>query len=279
VPVLAQPTGNALADSIARYLHEISQVPRLTPEQELELGRRIAAGDAHALRRMIEANLRLVVRVARCYRNGHLSLLDLIQEGNLGLIRAAERFDYRRGHRFSTYACWWIRQAVTRAIANQARTIRVPVHVVEELARRRRSEGWLGQKGERDSAPQQDGRFDRLLENASQTQEPFSLDQPTTADDPWLGESLEDAHAIAPAEAAEHLALREHLDALLDQLPARERRIVELRFGLLDGHARTLREVSAAIGVTRERIRQVEGMALERMRQSAGVDQLRVYLA
>ncbi len=268
-----------LADSTARYLHEISQVPRLTPEQEIELGRRIAAGDAHALRRMVEANLRLVVSIVKGYRNEHVSLLDLIQEGNLGLIRAAERFDYRRGHRFSTYACWWIRQAVTRTIANQARTIRVPVNVVEELARRRRSEHQLGQEGERDPAPQQDGRFDRLLEHASQTQQTFSLDQPAAEDDLWLVESLQDEQAIAPAEAAEYLALREQLHALLDQLPARQRRIIELRFGLLDGHERTRREVSEVIGVTRERIRQVEVVALARMRQSAGVDHLRVYLA
>ncbi len=155
----SQATVDALADSTSRYLREISTVQRLTPDQERELGRRIAAGDEQALHRMVEANLRLVVSVAKRYRNEHLSLLDLIQEGNLGLIHAARKFDYRRGYRFSTYAIWWIRQAVTRAVANQAQLIHVPVHVAEELARRSRSERQPGQEGEQDPLPRQDGRF------------------------------------------------------------------------------------------------------------------------
>jgi RNA polymerase primary sigma factor len=271
---------DAPVESIARYLREISKIPRLTPGQELELGRRIADGDSHALCRMVEANLRLVVSVAKRYRNEHLSLLDLIQEGNIGLMRAARKFDYTRGHRFSTYAIWWIRQAVSRAIANQAQTIRHPMHVLEELARHARTERQRSEEGEQDPVLQHDGSAERLLERASQTQQLLSLDQPVGGEeDLRLVECLVDEQAIAPAEAAEHRVLREHLHALLDQLPARERRIIELRFGLLDGHARTLQEVSKVIGVTRERIRQVEIMALARMSRGADVDELRVYLA
>ena len=281
-PVLdhSQSTVDALADSTSRYLHEINKVPRLTPDQELELGRRIADGDAQALHRMVEANLRLVVSVAKRYRTERLSLLDLIQEGNIGLIHAARKFEYRRGNRFSTYAIWWIRQAVTRAIANQAQLIHVPVHVAEELARRGRTEHDPGQEGEQDPLPRRDGRFEQLLAQARQAKQPVSLDQPAGEDDDLeLAEILEDPHALAPAEAADNLVLRERLEALLEALPARARRIIELRFGLCDGHVHTLREVSEVIGLTRERVRQVEVLALKELRQSADIGHLRVYLA
>jgi RNA polymerase primary sigma factor len=266
-------------DSTTRYLREINQIPRLTAEQEIELGRRIAAGDEQALRRMVEANLRLVVNIAKSYRSEQLSLLDLIQEGNLGLMHAAGKFDYSRGIRFATYASWWIRQAVARAIMNQGRTIHVPVHVLEELARRRRAAHQSSQDGEQEAVPRQDELSERRLAQAGRLQQPYSLDRSIGDDDLSLAETLQDEQAIAPAEAAEYKVLHDHLCALLGQLPERERRIMELRYGLLDGNTHTLLEVSAIIGLTAARIRQVELAALRRMRQSADVDHLRVYLA
>ncbi len=273
------PDSNDTTDSTTRYLQEINQLPRLTAEQEQDLGRRIASGDEQALRRMVESNLRLVVSIAKCYRNEQLSLLDLVQEGNLGLIHAARKFDYRRGHRFATYASWWIRQAVTRAIMNQGRTIHVPVQVIEELARRRRTTSQSEQASERAPTPLRDGLVERRLAQASQLQQPCSLDQRIASDDLSLAETLQDEQAVAPAEAAEYRVLRDHLCALLSQLPERDRRIMELRYGLLDGNAHTLQEVSAIIGLTAARIRQVEVAALRRIRQTADVDQLRIYLA
>jgi RNA polymerase primary sigma factor len=276
---LPQFAKNDSTDSITRYLREISQVPLLTAEQERILGQRIAAGDEEALLHMVEANLRLVVNVAKCYRSEQLSLLDLIQEGNLGLMHAAGKFDYSRGIRFATYASWWIRQAVTRAAMNQGRTIHVPVHVIEELARRRRTTHQGSQDGEQGPVPMRDELGERRLAHASQLQQPCSLDRPIGDDDLSLAETLQDEHAVAPADEAEYSLLQDHLCVLLGRLPERERRIVELRYGLLDGNARTLQEVSAIIGVTAARIRQLEIAALQRIRQSPDVDQLRVYLA
>jgi RNA polymerase primary sigma factor len=265
---------DVLTDSTARYLSEISKVPRLSPDQERELGRRIAAGDEQALYKMVEANLRLVVSVAKRFPTEHLSLLDLIQEGNIGLIRAARSFDYRRGHRFSSYAIWWIRQAIARAIANQAPLIRVPVHI---LARLRRTEHQPGQKGAQDPL---DEPSEQLLEQVRHTRQPISLDQlHGEGKDLDLVQVLVDAYAIAPAEAAEDLMLCESLHALLEALPTRERQVLELRFGLCDGHARTLQEIGAVVGLTRERVRQVEIGALAQLRQSADIGHLRVFLA
>ncbi|HWE60359.1 MAG TPA: RNA polymerase sigma factor RpoD/SigA [Chloroflexota bacterium] len=277
---LSQPAVETVADNLTHYLREINKLPRLTPAQELALGERIAGGDERALRHMVEANLRLVVSVAKHYRNDNLPLLDLIQEGNIGLMHAARKYDHLRGYRFSTYAIWWIRQAVTRAIVNQAQTIRVPVHIAEEMARRKWAGQQLDQEGAPRTSPQSNERSDRLLEQARQAQQPFSLDQTVSDDDElWLGEVLEDPQAPAPAAVADALLLREHLRELLGRLPERERRIIELRFGLLDGQVHTLKEVSQIIGLTRERIRQLESIALQQIRQNAEVDHLRVYLS
>jgi RNA polymerase primary sigma factor len=270
-----QPLADSVADSTTAYLREIGTLPRLTGDQELEIGRRIAEGDEHALRRMVEANLRLVISIAKHYRNEQLSLLDLIQEGNVGLIHAARKYDYRRGHRFSTYAVWWIRQALGRAIANQAETIRVPVSLTRELARRGRSEQQPGTDGGRAPTPE----HGRPVERARPNQWVVSLDQTIDDDEElWLVETLEDRRAVAPAEAADQAALRERVRSLLGVLPERQRRVVELRFGLLDGDARTMREVGAILGVSRERVRQLEVLALDQLRRRTDVAQLRVYL-
>jgi RNA polymerase primary sigma factor len=278
-PSPAPASDGAGVESITRYLREISKIPRLTQRQEIELGRRIAEGDTQALRRMVEANLRLVVNVAKHYRNEQLSLLDLIQEGNIGLMRAAWKFDATRGYCFSTYAIWWIRQAIGRAIAKQAQTIRHPAHVAEELARRSRSERGRGRERTQGCTQQHAERAERLLEQASLTQQLISLDRPVgDEDDLLLLECLEDERATAPADAAEQRVLRDSLHAVLDQLPSRERQIIELRFGLLDGRARTLHEIGGVIGLTRERVRQLEQRAITHMRQSDGIRHLRVYL-
>jgi RNA polymerase primary sigma factor len=269
-------------DSTMLYLHEISRLSRLTPQQELELGERIQKGDEDALRQMVEANLRLVVSVAKRYRNDGLTLLDLIQEGNIGLMRAARKFDFRRGYRFSTYAIWWIRQAVTRAIANQGQTVRVPVHISEGLARLNRSlDQW-----------QQDATWsseampiswnvppDNVIEMVRLVQQPLSLERTLGEDnDAPLVEAVEDPGAVSPLEVAENSALRDRLLLLMGDLPERERKVLELRYGLADGRPRTLKEVSGAFGLTRERIRQLETAALNRLRESSERSDLREYL-
>jgi RNA polymerase primary sigma factor len=264
------------------YLHDISRLPRLTPEQELELGERIANGDEDALRIMVESNLRLVVSVAKRYRNEGLSLLDLVQEGNIGLIRAAKKFDYKRGHRFSTYAIWWIRQAVTRAIANQGQTIRVPVHITEGMSRLHRLERQLEQDGEEQGevlAEQQDLPSEKVVEMVRLVQQPLSLERAVGDDnDATLAEAVEDSDAVSPLDAAENSVLRDRLSMLIDGLPDRERKVIELRYGLTDGRPRTLKEVSGAFGLTRERIRQLETSALAHLRQSSAISDLRDYL-
>lgn len=268
-------------DNVELYLHEISHLPRLTPTEELELGQRIAIGDRVALRRMVESNLRLVVSVAKRYRNHGLSLLDLVQEGNIGLMRAAERFDYTRGYRFSTYAIWWIRQAVTRAIANQGQTIRVPVHVAETFSRFQRSEGQASD----DDRNLVDGRTvltaseQRILQAVRLVQQPISLEQAAGEDnDAALGEIIEDTNAVAPLDVVANNMLRGCLDEMLHELPPRERAVVELRFGLVGGRPHTLVEVSRTFGLTRERIRQLEQAALARLRRSRQTNGLREYL-
>ena len=273
-------------DGTMIYLNDISRLPRLTPQEEIELGCRIAQGDEVALRRMVECNLRLVVSVAKRYRNEGLSLLDLVQEGNIGLMRAAKKFDYTKGYRFSTYAIWWIRQAVTRAIANQGQTIRVPVHVTESLSRLNREE-WLrvGGDGEEPSssdagaARPANAPSEQIVEAVRLVQQPLSLERTVGDDnDAFLGDAVEDTNAPSPVAAADNALLRDRLLELLQRLPERERMVLELRYGLVDGHPRTLKEVSRQFGLTRERIRQLENSALAHLRVSGRQFGLEEYL-
>jgi len=276
-------------DGTLLYLREISRTPRLTPQQELELGERIAGGDEEALRIMVESNLRLVVSVAKRYRNEGLSLLDLVQEGNIGLIRAASKFDYRRGHRFSTYAIWWIRQAVTRAIANQGQTIRVPVHITEGISRLNRTMRLVEQEQEdgesteaRDTEPvirAANLPSSKVVEMVKMVAQPLSLERTVGEDnDASLAEAVEDTDAVSPAAAAENSMLRDRLVMLVGSLPERERKVIDLRYGLSDGRPRTLKEVSGAFGLTRERIRQLETAALSHLREVGEEGGLREYL-
>jgi RNA polymerase primary sigma factor len=274
-------TSSAFDDSIKHYLREISRIPRLTPAQEISLGLRIAAGDKEALHLMVEANLRLVVKAARHYSNAGLSLLDLVQEGNIGLIRAAEKFDATKGYRFSTYAIWWIRQAMTRAIAGQGQTIRVPVHVSVDLARRHRnfSEDGCGEQGAAEHGSIQQRSQMRLVERAEVVQRPASLDR--AIDDMHgivLADTLSDKQAASPIDETEQADLRARLKLLLAVLPKRERTVLEMRFGLVDNWPRTLKEVSVTLGVGCERTRQIEHSALEHLRQSSHVSALGDYL-
>ena len=270
-------------DSTMMYLQDISRLPLLKPDQELALGERIANGDEEALRIMVESNLRLVVSVAKRYRNQGLSLLDLVQEGNIGLIRAARKFDYKLGNRFSTYAIWWIRQAVTRAIANHGQTIRVPVHVSEGISRLQKTMYLVGQEGEeaREDLEAHEANLPsaKVVEMARLAQQPISLERTVGEDqDATLAEVVEDPDAVSPGEAAENHMLHERLVGLVNGLPDRERKVIELRFGLTDGRPRTLKEVSGAFGLTRERIRQLETSALSRLRLSGEQSDLREYL-
>ncbi|MFF9348239.1 RNA polymerase sigma factor [Streptomyces sp. NPDC014734] len=299
------------ADLFRQYLREIGRIPLLTAADEVELARRVEAGlfaEEHlastpdpdtrlavdldrlvvmgrtAKRRLIEANLRLVVSVAKRYIGRGLTMLDLVQEGNLGLIRAVEKFDYTRGYKFSTYATWWIRQAMSRALADQARTIRVPVHVVEVINRVVRVQRrMLQERGceptSEEIAEQLDLTPERVGEVLRIAQEPVSLHAPVgEEEDVALGDLIEDGDAASPAESAAFLLLREHLEAVLSTLGERERRVVQLRYGLVDGRPRTLEEIGAIFGVTRERIRQIESRTLGKLRDHTFADQLRGYL-
>ncbi|MEV6552193.1 RNA polymerase sigma factor [Streptomyces sp. NPDC051597] len=304
-------TGGPSSDLFRQYLREIGRIPLLTAAEEVELARRVEAGlfaeeklagtpdpDSQlavdldklvvmgrmAKRRLIEANLRLVVSVAKRYVGRGLTMLDLVQEGNLGLIRAVEKFDYARGYKFSTYATWWIRQAMSRALADQARTIRVPVHVVELINRVVRVQRRMLQERGYEPTPEEvaahlDLPPERVSEVLRLAQEPVSLHAPVgEEDDVALGDLIEDGDAASPVESAAFLLLREHLEAVLSTLGERERKVVQLRYGLADGRPRTLEEIGRIFGVTRERIRQIESKTLNKLRDHAFADQLRGYL-
>ncbi|MFN2451719.1 MAG: RNA polymerase sigma factor RpoD [Candidatus Dormibacteria bacterium] len=274
----------SLDDPVRMYLREIGRVALLRAEQEVEYARLIEGGDDDAKARLTEANLRLVVSIAKKYIGRGMSFLDLIQEGNLGLIRAVEKFDYHRGYKFSTYATWWIRQAITRAIADQARTIRIPVHMVETINKQvrvtRRLLQELGREPRHEEIADEMGITpDRVREILKVSQDPVSLETPVgDEDDAHLGDFVEDREALTPGDAASLNLLRSEVDDLLDTLTPRERRVLQLRFGLVDGHQRTLEDVGRRFGVTRERVRQIESKALRKLRHPSRAKKLKDYL-
>ncbi len=259
-------------NAIRQYLAEIGRFPLLNSEQELTLAWSVAQGDMEAQRRLVEANLRLVVSIAKRYNNHGISLLDLVQEGNLGLIRAAQKFDPARGFRFSTYATWWIRQAISRAVAEHTRTIHIPVHVVEMIYKIKRITRNLYQELGRDPLPEEVAEAakmskERVFELQSMAETPISLDAPLIDDEQYhLADTLEDTRATAPADIVTHQALRDQITSALETLNQRERQVIELRYGLHDGHCHTLEELSACFKLTRERIRQIEVKALRTLR-------------
>lgn len=281
---LSIPEGISIDDPVRMYLKEIGRVPLLTAEEEIMLAKRMEAGDEEAQNRLAEANLRLVVSIAKRYVGRGMLFLDLIQEGNLGLIKAVEKFDYNKGYKFSTYATWWIRQAITRAIADQARTIRIPVHMVETINKLIRISRQLLQQLGRDPTPDEIAQemeisVDRVREIMKIAQEPVSLETPIgEEEDSHLGDFIEDHDAPAPADAASFLLLKEQLEEVLDTLTPREEKVLRLRFGLDDGRARTLEEVGQNFGVTRERIRQIEAKALRKLRHPSRSHKLRDFL-
>ena len=281
---ISVPEGISIDDPVRMYLKEIGKVPLLTADEEIELAKRMEEGDEEAKKRLSEANLRLVVSIAKRYVGRGMLFLDLIQEGNLGLIKAVEKFDYRKGYKFSTYATWWIRQAITRAIADQARTIRIPVHMVETINKLIRVQRQLLQDLGRDPTPEEIGAEmgmspDRVREIQKISQEPVSLETPIgEEEDSQLGDFIEDSTAVAPPEAASDSMLREQLDQVLDGLADRERKVIKFRFGLEDGHPRTLEEVGREFGVTRERIRQIESKTLAKLRHPSRSGRLKDYM-
>ncbi len=281
---LSLPEGVSIDDPVRMYLKEIGKVPLLTAEEEIELAKRMEQGDEEAKRRLIEANLRLVVSIAKRYVGRGMLFLDLIQEGNLGLIKAVEKFDYRKGYKFSTYATWWIRQAITRAIADQARTIRIPVHMVETINKLIRVSRQLLQEYGREPQPEEIAREmgiseDKVREILKIAQEPISLETPIgEEEDSHLGDFIPDEDAPAPAEAAAYNLLKEQLKEVLDTLTPREEKVLRLRFGLDDGRARTLEEVGREFNVTRERIRQIEAKALRKLRHPSRSKKLKDFL-
>jgi RNA polymerase primary sigma factor len=284
VALAAAADGVAVNDPVRMYLKEIGKIPLLTSEEEVELAKMIEENSEEARRRLAEANLRLVVSIAKKYVGRGMLFLDLIQEGNLGLIKAVEKFDYRKGYKFSTYATWWIRQAITRAIADQARTIRIPVHMVETINKLIRISRQLVQELGREPLPEEIAQEmniseDRVREILKIAQEPVSLETPIgEEDDSHLGDFIEDHEAQAPADAAAFELLKEQLEDVLDTLSAREEKVLRLRFGLDDGRSRTLEEVGQFFGVTRERIRQIEAKALRKLRHPMRSKRLRDYL-
>ena len=269
---LSIPDGISIEDPVRMYLKEIGKVPLLSAEEEIELAKRMENGDQEAKKRLAEANLRLVVSIAKRYVGRGMLFLDLIQEGNLGLIKAVEKFDYRKGYKFSTYATWWIRQAITRAIADQARTIRIPVHMVETINKLIRVSRQLLQELGREPTPEEISEemgmpVDRVREILKISQEPVSLETPIgEEEDSHLGDFIQDDNVPVPAEAASFTLLREQLVEVLGTLTEREQKVLRLRFGLDDGRARTLEEVGKEFNVTRERIRQIEAKALRKLR-------------
>ena len=281
---LSVPEGVFIDDPVKMYLKEIGRVPLLTAEEEVDLAQRMEKGEEAAKQRLAESNLRLVVSIAKRYVGRGMLFLDLIQEGNLGLIKAVEKFDYRRGYKFSTYATWWIRQAITRAIADQARTIRIPVHMVETINKLHRVNRRLLQDLGREPLPEEIAEemeisVERVREIQKIAQEPVSLETPIgEEDDSHLGDFIEDEDAPAPAEMASFVLLKEQLEDVLDTLTTRERKVLQLRFGLDDGRSRTLEEVGQEFGVTRERIRQIEAKALRKLRHPSRSRKLKDYL-
>ena len=271
-------------DPVRMYLKEIGKVPLLTPEEEQELAKRMAEGDAEAKHRMEEANLRLVVSIAKRYVGRGMLFLDLIQEGNLGLIKAVEKFDYTKGYKFSTYATWWIRQAITRAIADQARTIRIPVHMVETINKVIRVSRQLLQELGHDPSPEEIAAVmnmpvEKVRDILKIAQEPVSLETPIgEEEDSHLGDFIPDEDASEPSEAASFSLLKEQLMEVLDTLTPREKKVLELRFGIVDGRTRTLEEVGKEFNVTRERIRQIEAKALRKLRHPSRSKKLRDFL-
>ena len=278
------PDGVSIEDPVRMYLKEIGKVPLLSADEEVELAKKMETGDLDARKRLAEANLRLVVSIAKRYVGRGMLFLDLIQEGNLGLIKAVEKFDYRKGYKFSTYATWWIRQAITRAIADQARTIRIPVHMVETINKLIRVQRQLLQELGREPYPEEIAKemnlpVDRVREIQKISQEPVSLETPIgEEEDSHLGDFIQDDNVPVPAEAAAFTLLKEQLSEVLGTLSDRERKVLELRFGLDDGRARTLEEVGKEFNVTRERIRQIEAKALRKLRHPSRSRKLKDYL-
>ena len=281
---LSVPEGVSIEDPVRMYLKEIGKVPLLSAEEEIELAKKMEQGDENAKKRLAEANLRLVVSIAKRYVGRGMLFLDLIQEGNLGLIKAVEKFDYRKGYKFSTYATWWIRQAITRAIADQARTIRIPVHMVETINKLIRVSRQLLQELGREPLPEEiaeelDMPVERVREILKISQEPVSLETPIgEEEDSHLGDFIQDDNVPVPAEAAAATLLKEQLGEVLDTLTDREQKVLRLRFGMNDGRARTLEEVGKEFDVTRERIRQIEAKALRKLRHPSRSRKLRDYL-
>ena len=281
---LSVPEGVSIEDPVRMYLKEIGKVSLLSADEEIELAKRMEKGDEAAKKRLAEANLRLVVSIAKRYVGRGMLFLDLIQEGNLGLIKAVEKFDYRKGYKFSTYATWWIRQAITRAIADQARTIRIPVHMVETINKLIRVSRQLLQELGREPTPEEiaeemDMPVDRVREILKISQEPVSLETPIgEEEDSHLGDFIQDDNVPVPADAAAFTLLKEQLVEVLSTLTDREQKVLRLRFGLDDGRARTLEEVGKEFNVTRERIRQIEAKALRKLRHPSRSRKLRDYL-
>ena len=278
---LSLPKGISIDDPVRMYLKEIGKIPLLKPHEEVELAKRMLEGDEIAKQRLVEANLRLVVSIAKRYVGRGMLFLDLIQEGNLGLIKAVEKFDYVRGFKFSTYATWWIRQAITRAIADQARTIRIPVHMVETINKLIRVSRQLLQELGRDPKPEEIAKEMEMSEEKVReiAQDPVSLETPIgEEEDSHLGDFIPDEDALAPAEAAAYSLLKDQIEEVLGSLNEREQKVLKLRFGLEDGRARTLEEVGKEFDVTRERIRQIEAKALRKLRHPSRSKKLRDYL-